>query len=245
MENSFSGKIDITFSDYQHAVSVYNDFGCQNLGDYHNLHLKTDVLLLAGIFEKIRSVCLNVYKLDSSHFYSAPNVSWEPMLISSRVKLGLLQDIYMLLFFALGICGGINGVGELRHFRASTAPLDNFDPRQRTTLGAFYDVASLYAGTMQKLTLLDNYRGNTEVTMEQILQTSEKSNVWYFVEVNLKYPQYLHDLRKERPSTLEKFIIRSAWFSPFAKFFAIKPNKTPKLVETLLDKKIISVITKI
>ena len=63
-KNSLSGKIDITYSDYQHAICVYNDFGCQNLGDYHDVYLKTDVLLLADIFGKFRSFCLNVYRLD-------------------------------------------------------------------------------------------------------------------------------------------------------------------------------------
>ena len=159
------------------------------------------------------------------------------MLISSSVKLGLLQDIDMLLFFERGIRGGINGVGELRHFTASNAHLDNFDPRQKTTFGAFYDVTSPYAGTMQKMMPVDNYRWNTEITIEQILQTSENSSVEYFVEVDLKYPQYLHDLHTGLPSAPEKLIIRSSWLPPFAKSFRIKPNKTPKLVETLLDKK--------
>ena len=161
------------------------------------------------------------------------------MLISTRVKLGLLQDIDMLLFFERGIRGGINGVGEPRHFTANNAHLDNdnFDQRQKTTFGAFYEVTSLYAGTMQKMIPLENYRWNTEITIEQILQTSENSSVGYFVEVDLKYPQYLHDLHNGLPLAPEKLIIRSSWLSPFAKSFGIKPNKTRKLVEKLLDKK--------
>ena len=126
------------------------------------------------------------------------------MLISTSVKLGLLQDIDMLLFFQRGIRGGINGVGELRHFTANNAHLDNFDPRQKTTLGAFYDVTSLYAGTMHKMMPVDNYRWNTEITIEQILQTSETSSVGYYVEVDLKYPQYLHDLHNGLPLAPEK-----------------------------------------
>ena len=159
------------------------------------------------------------------------------MLISTRVKLGLLQDIDMLLFFERGVRGGINGVGELRHFTANNAHLHNFDPRQKTTFGAFYDITSLYADKMQKMMPLDNYKWNTEITIEQILQTSENSSFGYFVEVNLKYPQYLHDLHNGLPLAPEKLIIRSSWLSPFAKSFGNKPNRTPKLVETLLDNK--------
>ena len=136
--NSLSGKIDITFADYQHAVDVYRDFSCNNLGDYHDIYLKTDVLILADIFEKFRSVCLSVYKLDPTHFYSAPNLSWEAMLISTNVKLGLLEDIDMLLFFRTGYPWRYNGVGELRHFKASNPYLESFDGNETTTFGAFF-----------------------------------------------------------------------------------------------------------
>ena len=142
-KNSLTGKVDITLQDYQHALDIYRKFGCKNLGHCHDVHLKTDVLLLADIFEKFRSVCLNVYQLDPAHFYSAPKLSWESMLISTRVKLGLLEDVDMLLFFERGIRGGINGVGELRHFTTNNPHLNTFDPSQKTTFGAFYDVTSL------------------------------------------------------------------------------------------------------
>ena len=230
-------KINITYSDYQHAVSVYNDFGCQKLGDYHDVYLKTDVPLSADIFEKFRSVCLNAFRLDPSHFYSAPKLSWESMLNSTKVKLGLLQDLDMLLIFRRGFRGGVNGVGELRQFTANNAHLDNFHPRQKTTLGAFYDVTSLYAGTMQEMMPVGNNRWNKKIAIEQILQKFGNSSVRYFVEVDLKYPQYLHYLHNGLPSAPGKLIIRSRWLSPFAKSSGIKPNKTPKLVETLLDKK--------
>ena len=80
------------------------------------------------------------------------------MLISTRVKLGLLKDVDMLLFFERGIRGGINGVGELRHFTANNPHLNTFDPSQKTTFAAFYDVTSLYAGTIQKIMRRGNYR---------------------------------------------------------------------------------------
>ena len=202
------------------------------------------MLFLADIFEKFRSVCLNIYRLDPSHFFWAPSLSWESMPISTKVKLGLLQDIDMLMFFERRVRGGINGVRDWRHFTANNAHLDNFDPRQKATFGAFYDATSLYAGKMQKMMPLDNYKWNSEITIGQILQTSEISNVGYVVEVDLKYPQFLHDLHNGQPLAPKKLIIRSSWLSPFANSFGIKPNKRPKLVETLLEKKIMSVITK-
>ena len=57
------------------------------------------------------------------------------MLISTRVMLGLMQDIHLILFFEPGIRGGKNGDGELRHLTANEAHLDIFDPRHKTTFG--------------------------------------------------------------------------------------------------------------
>ena len=52
--------------------------------------------------------------------------------------------------------------------------MDSFDPNKATTFGAFFDVTSLYAGTMQKMMPLGNYKWNTEITIDEILQTSEE-----------------------------------------------------------------------
>ena len=180
-KNSLIGTIDITLSDCQHALNIYQEFGCRNLGDYHDIYSKTDVFLLANIFEKFRNVCLKVYTLDPSHLYSAPNLSWDSMLISTNVKLGLLQDVDMLLFFERAIRGEINGVGELRLFTVNSPHLNSFDPNETTTFGAFFDVTSLYAVTMQKTMPLGNYKWNSVITLDQILGTPEGSKIGYFV----------------------------------------------------------------
>ena len=90
---------------------------------------------------------------------------------------------------------------------------------------------------MQKMMPRGNYRWNSEITVKQILETLEISNIGYFVEVDLKYPQHLHDLHNALPLAPEKRTIRSSCLSPFAQSFGIKPNKTPKLIETFLVKK--------
>ena len=72
---------------HQKAVEMYQFFKCDNFGDYHDAYLETDVFLLADVFELFRSVCINVYRLDPSYFYSAPNLSWDAMLITTDVDL--------------------------------------------------------------------------------------------------------------------------------------------------------------
>ena len=82
-----------------------------------------------------------------------------------------------------------------------------------------------------------NHRWNSEITVKLILETSGSSNLGYFVEVDLKYPQHRHNLHNGLPLAPEKGTIRSSWLSPSAQSFGIKPNKTPKLIGTLLDEK--------
>ena len=72
------------------------------------------------------------------------------MLISTKVELGFLTDFDMLLFCERAIRGGINGTGALRHFKANNKYMKNFDSSEPSVYGAFFDVISLYAGTMQQ-----------------------------------------------------------------------------------------------
>ena len=101
-------------------------------------------------FQKFREVCMQVRRLNPAHFYLAPNLSWDTMLITTSVKLALLQDIGQLLFFEKGIRGGINGLAALRLFKANNTHLEYFNSDKESNVGAFFDATSLYAGTMQK-----------------------------------------------------------------------------------------------
>ena len=63
--------------DYQHAQKVWKEFGIRNLGDYRDLYLRTDVILLANVFEAFRDTCLEHYSLDPAHFYTSPGLAWK------------------------------------------------------------------------------------------------------------------------------------------------------------------------
>ena len=236
-KNTWTGEIDISEADFAQAFKIYTLFGCRNLGDYHDVYLRTDVLILAEGFEKIRQVCLKVYKLDPVHF-SAPNLSWHAMLNTTLVDLGLLSDIDMLLFFERGIHGGLDGIGELRHFRANNRDLDVFDESKANVYGAFFDVTSLYAGTIQQTLPVDSYERNETITLKKILATSDDLVVGFFVEVDIAYPSSLHDSHNDLPLAPEKILIRESWLSCYAQSFNVKLPKDgrEKLVETLLDK---------
>ena len=65
----------INEDDYQRAQRVWAEFEIRNLGDYHDLYLKTDVVLLANVFEAFRDTCLRHYSLDPAHFYTSPGLA--------------------------------------------------------------------------------------------------------------------------------------------------------------------------
>lgn len=89
---------DISNEAYEHAKAVWSKFDVQSLGEYSDLHLKTDVLLSADVFENFRDNCLATYGLDLAYYYTTPGFSWNAMLKYTKVERELLTDIDVLLF---------------------------------------------------------------------------------------------------------------------------------------------------
>ena len=77
---------DNTDADYIHAKRVCKDFEIKNLGEYHDLYLKSDTLLLADVFENFRKMCLKLYHLHPGKFLSAPGLAWQAALKKTEVK---------------------------------------------------------------------------------------------------------------------------------------------------------------
>ena len=90
-----------------HAQKVWEVFEIRDLGEYHNLFVRTDTLLLADVSENFRNMCLEIYGLDPVYFVSAPGLAWQACLKKTEVKLELLTDYDMLLVVGKGIRGGI------------------------------------------------------------------------------------------------------------------------------------------
>ena len=99
---------NITDIDYRHANKVFKEFQLKNLGDYHDLYVQSDTLLLANVFENFRNKCIEIYELDPAHFLSAPGLAWQACLKKTEVRLELLTDVDMLLIVEKGIRGGIS-----------------------------------------------------------------------------------------------------------------------------------------
>ena len=89
---------NISELDYEHAKKVWSVFKIRDLGEYHDLYLKTDVLLLADVFESFRKTCLEYYKLDPYNYFSAPGLSWDALLRMTKINLDLISDVDQQLF---------------------------------------------------------------------------------------------------------------------------------------------------
>ena len=82
---------DITDIDYKHAKIVFKNLINNNSGDYHDLYVQSDTLLLSDIFENFRNMYIKVYELDLAHFLSAPGLAWQGCLKKTEVILELMS----------------------------------------------------------------------------------------------------------------------------------------------------------
>ena len=98
---------DITDVDYKHGKFVIKNLINKYLGDYYDLYVQSDTLLLADVFENFRNMCIKVYELDPAHFLSAPGLAWQACLKKTEVKLELLTNVAMLLMIEKGIKGEV------------------------------------------------------------------------------------------------------------------------------------------
>ena len=133
----------ISDEDFDHAKRIWKEFGMKNLGEYHDLYLKSDVLLLADVFEEF-NVCLKNYSLDPAWYYTSPGLSWDALLKHSGVKLELLTDPDILLLFEKGIRGGISMISN-RFGKANNKYMgEKYEPSQPSKYLAYLDANNLY-----------------------------------------------------------------------------------------------------
>ena len=102
----------ITNGEYNHAKKVWKTFNIKTVGEYHDLYLKSDVLLLADVFENFRKTCLQYYKLDSCHYFTSQGLSWDAMLKMTNIKLELMTDVDMLQYIEKGMRRGVSYIAN-------------------------------------------------------------------------------------------------------------------------------------
>ena len=118
---------------------IWNEFYMKNMGDYHDYYLKKDALLSANVIEKFIDTCLNFYKLDPSHYFSSPELSWDAMLKMMDVNLEEIIDIAMYLFIEKG---GISYIAK-RYAKANNKYMKNYDLTKPSKFIEYLDMNSL------------------------------------------------------------------------------------------------------
>ncbi|CAH3173192.1 unnamed protein product [Porites lobata] len=205
---------DITDDDYQHAINVWNTFGCKSIRDYHNLYLKSDVLLLADVFENFRATCLKHYKLDPVHYYTSPGLAWDACLETTGQHLQLLHDYDMLMMFERGIRGGITHISK-RYAVANNKYMKGYNPDEESSYIQYLDANNLYGWAMSQNLATHGFKWMKTITKEKVEDILEKANhcmlnmgrKGYIFEVDLEYPPHLWDSHNDYPLAPEKMIV--------------------------------------
>ena len=196
----------ISKEDYQHAQKVWEEFGTRNLGDYRDLYLRTNVVLVANVYEAFRDTWLRHYSLDPVHFYTSPGLTWKASLKHTGIKLELLTDPEMLLMFERGIRGGITQV--VHKYAAANNPYmgDKFDPSEDTTYLQYLDANNLYGWAMSQPLPTGGFRW-VDVNPNKISELSTRTDKGYILEVDVTYPKELHNPHNDLPFMCERMEI--------------------------------------
>ena len=217
-------KEDITYEEYEHAQKVWDTFSIKNLGEYHDLYVQSDTLLLADVFENFRDKCIEIYELDPAHFLSAPGLAWQACLKKTKVELELLIDIDMLLMYEEGTRGGMCQA-TYRYAKANNKYMKNHDRNIESSFSEYVDANNLYGWAMSQKLPVGNFKWIEKDDISQfdeklIKNYDENSDNGYILKVDVEYLENIRMLHSDSPFLPER----------------MKTNKCTKIVCTTLNK---------
>ena len=236
------GKISdghISIEDYLTCEKIWNKFKMKNMGDYHDHFLKKDVLLLADVFEKFIGTCLKYYGLDPCHYFSSPGLSWDAMLKMTDVKLEKISDIDKYLFIEKRSRGGISYIAK-RYAKANNKYMSDYDPEKLSKFITYLDKNNLDGWSMSEYLPYGGSEWLENIDEFDVNSINEKSDTGYFLEVDLKYRNELHELHNYYPLAPEKPAVTNDILSKYCKEIAdkhdIKVGDVKKLIRNLGNK---------
>ena len=143
--------------DCRHGNNVFQRFKLKKLGEYHDLYVQSDTLLLADVFENFKNTCLKVCELDPAHFLSLTGLAWQACLKKTNVKLELLTDYDMLLMVEKGIRGGICHSIH-RHTKANNKYMESYDEYKESSYIQYLDANNSYGWAMSQKLPVNNFK---------------------------------------------------------------------------------------
>ena len=215
-------KKDINDIDYRHTNNVFKVFKLENLGNYHDLYVQSNTLLLADVFNNFRNMCLKEYELDPAHFLSLPGLAWQACLKKTNIELELLTDYDMLLMVEKGIRGGICHSIH-RYAKANNKYMKNYNKNEESSYIQYLDANNLYGWAMSQKLPVNGFKwiDNDKINEEFIKNCNENDIKGYILEADIKHPTKFHNLHSDLQFLPERMEI----------------NKCKKLVCNLYNKK--------
>ena len=148
--------------------------------DYHDLYLKTDVLLLADVFEKFINTCLQYYGLDPCHYFSSPGLRWDAMLKMSGIELKLISDIDMDLIIEKGMKRCISYITK-RHNKVNNKYMQSYDVNEPIKFITYLDANNLYGRTVSQYLTYSGFKWLNKKEIDKFCLNLIKCN---FIEEN-------------------------------------------------------------
>ena len=198
---------DVTNVDHRHGKRVFKSLNNKNLGDYHNLYLQSDTLLLANVFENFRNMCIKVYELDLAHFFVCTRISMARMFKKTKVELELITDPDMLLMVEKGIRGGH---ALLMYAKGNNKYIKNYNKDEEESFLQYNDANNLYGFAMSEPLPFDCFEWMedlSKIDKDFLKNYDENSDKGFILEVDVEYPKNLHDLHSDLPFLPERMKI--------------------------------------
>ena len=232
----------ISKSEYKHALKIYKNYGCQTIGDYLELYLKCDVLLLADVFENYRKLCLKENGMDPVHFITAPSRSWASAMLMTGQEIDLVKDLNIHLLLEKHMYGGISQISH-RYSKANNPYMKDYDPKKPNKYIMYFDANNLY-GYCMTMPLpvtapekIDKSFSSIKEFYEFINSIDVNGKVGYNFLVDLHIPEELHDYYNDYPPAPEHIKVTKEEISKYNQ--ELSPDGetlTSKLLCTLKDK---------
>ena len=233
----------ITNDDYTKAKQIWKHFDIKNMGEYHDLYLKTDVLLLTDVFENFRDMCLSYYGLDPVYYYTLPNFAFDAMFKLTGIEIDLVYNQEMYEMIEAGLRGGMTQT-TCKKVEANNKYMgSDYDSSKESSYINYFDANNLYGLSMIQKLPYRSLKWGDKITEDDIIN-DDNGRTGYILEVDLEYPKELHDLHNDYPLAPEVMNVKSNMLSEKqVEIYKLingskepKDEKTKKLILNLNDK---------